>query len=146
MEAENRYLGFAGTRHDHRSGGNFADAQVRWCGFENRGLLQLEILGAQPGGYRVAGIPALECRLFDGGADGYRRAFGRWIDPDGIGGRPLGRNEAVEDHQAAIIAAVFLRLAVDRGNPRGGREDGAQQIGLAGVDGHGKRGQRRQLE
>ena len=58
----------------------------------------------------------------------------------------LGRNETIEDHQAAIIGAVFLRLAVDRGNPRGGRENGTQQIGLVGVDGHRKHGERRQLE
>ena len=146
MEAENRDLGFAGTRHDHRSGSDFADAQVGRRGFENGGLFQLEIPGAESGRQGIAGIPAREGRLLDGRADGDRRALGRWIDPDGIGSRTLGRNEAVEDHQAVIAGAVFLRLAIDRGNPWSGRENGAQHIGLVRVDGDWQHGERRQME
>ena len=109
-------------------------------------LVQLEILGVQPGGGGMVGVPVVERGLLHRGAHRDGGAVGGRIDPDGIGLRPLRRDEAVEDHQAVIVGPVLFGPAVDGGDARRAASTGRQQFGLGGVDHHLERGLRGQFE
>ncbi len=137
-------LGWPGARHDHRPGIHLADAARRRAR-PRRPLAfsSLKSLARRPAAAGWSEFQRVERHLLDGLADGNGRALGGRIDPDGIGRGPLRRNEAVQDHQAAVVGAVLLRLAVDGGDARRGGEHGPQQVGLVGIDGDGESGLRR---
>ena len=91
-------------------------------------------------------VPAGERHLLHRGAHRNRRTHRRRIDPDGIGLRPLRRNEAVQNHQAGVVRPVLFGAPVDRRDTRRGGEHRAQQFRLRRVDGHRQRGLRRQFQ
>src|SRR5690349_11123635 len=82
----------------------------------------------------MAGRPSLKGRLVDSLADRNRGTLNGRSDPDGISGRPLRRNEAIEYHQTTVPRLPLLGFAVDSQNARRSSQHRTQEVGIVGID------------